>query len=118
MKAWIMAVVVAALSAQGVEHPMAQMCPGAAHAAVAVVAAHPAAQQQEPPPDDQPQEAPKLPPGEWCQRAAAPMPKKAHACDCHRECSDTGDPARIIEDPKCTVYCRQSQCRCGLHGCP
>jgi hypothetical protein len=117
MKALAFALLVAVLSAQGFEHPMPQMCPGARHAVVMAVAAQPAAQEQEPPGDD-PQERPKLPAGEWCQAPAASMPKKAHACRCYRECSDSNDPARIIEDPKCTVYCKPSQCRCELHGCP
>jgi len=63
-----------------------------------------------------PQEPPPLPDGEYCAHLAHDD-GPAHACDCHRTCyMDDADPPQehMQEDPHCKVYCRPTQCRCGI----
>ena len=59
--------------------------------------------------------------GEHCVHAAN---DPAHNCNCHRECrqntDDNGNPiagARVVEDPKCRVYCFKDHCHCPVENC-
>ncbi len=61
-----------------------------------------------------------LPPGEWCQRPAQRMDRKAHACTCHKhDCADE-DPTHVSAhtDPQCLSYCTVTACRCLSMDCP
>lgn len=59
------------------------------------------------------------PPGEWCQRPAPTMSKKAHPCDCHKHDCEDPDPDHLSAhtDPKCDNYCNTKDCRCAVHDC-
>ncbi len=62
----------------------------------------------------------QTPPGEWCQRQARNMSKKAHACSCHQHSCTDEDPNHVSAhtDNKCLNYCHQHQCRCLQDDCP
>ena len=63
----------------------------------------------------------KTPPGEWCQRQAPQMDRKAHACACHQhDCSkpDEDTYRSAHTDAQCLNYCTTSQCRCSRDDCP
>ena len=59
------------------------------------------------------------PDGEWCQRPTNPMPRKAHACKCHKH--DCGDPdphhLSAHTDPHCLNFCTVANCRCSEQDC-
>lgn len=64
----------------------------------------------------EPQET-QLPPDQWCQRGDSQNPK-AHKCTCKKhECTKPGEPSSASEDPKCTAYCKPSQCLCVKTDC-
>lgn len=97
-------VLVALLLGQVVEPPAgsALPCVGALHAKAMSAQEH------------------KTPEGEWCQRPADRMSKKAHACACHQHNCLDPDPNHVSAhvDAKCLNYCTVSQCRCGVMDCP
>jgi hypothetical protein len=62
----------------------------------------------------------RTPPGEWCQRPAPDMSKKAHACACHQHSCSDPDPDHVSAhvDANCKNYCYVDGCRCERDDCP
>lgn len=59
------------------------------------------------------------PKGDWCQRPAPQMSKKAHPCSCHKaDCADD-DPNHLPAhtDAACLNFCNVKDCRCAVHDC-
>lgn len=98
--------VVVLLFAHGLERPPPMLCMGAQLAIVHQTAFKLQGERH-------------TPPGEWCQRPAPTMSKKAHPCDCHKHDCDDPDPNHLSAhtDPKCENFCNTKDCRCAVHDC-